>query len=53
MDDESFVESIARACRDLETDMWARLHRHADVADLKVVIRRAMEDYGRKRAAHG
>ena len=45
---EALIEEIARACKELEESMWRRLQRHADVADLKVVIRRAIEAHGSK-----
>ena len=46
------AEHIAMACKRLEEDMWSRLKRHADVADLKVVILQAVRDIGIA-AAHG
>jgi hypothetical protein len=45
---EALRVAIARACKTLEEDMWDRLKRHADVADLKVVIDRAIEEWVRK-----
>ena len=44
---DSLVLEIARACKALEESMWERLKRHADVADLKVVIKRAIEEHSR------
>jgi hypothetical protein len=39
---DALRHKLAIECKRLEADMWERLHRHADIADFRVVIDRLL-----------
>jgi hypothetical protein len=48
VDNDDLRADIAKACKDLEADMWSRTGHHADTADFQVVIERTIREWENK-----